>query len=387
MKPDHVSLPRPARSGAGKSLIAPGMRILVLLLAVRILAGCSTAPSWKTSEDCRSFGGDCSGIPAWQIAQDFKALSSAAIPEDSTLADAAGLKRLNPGQPRPAYRIGPLDELSITVWGAKEIWSEITDQSQQPTRVTTVLEDGTIVLPLLPSVHVGGLTVGEALKKIGTSYREVLGTSFQVDGQVTKYRSKPVLLDGAVNRPGTVYLSNEVRTLGEAIISSGGYPDIAEPSKGILVRGDRRFAIDYRSAQAGGNDLSNTELQPGDRMFFPSRESGIFYVLGEVLAPGAFPIPPKGMSLAQGLALAKGPNMLKADMESIFLVRVSEKDPRIYRLALRDILASSDQMLVPGDRIFVPPTLLSNWEETLRSLFPIFSVGAILYYIGGGRLQ
>lgn len=361
-------------------------RLPAVLLAVGILAGCSTAPSWKTSGECRVLPDSCAGIPDWQVARDFKVLSSAAVPAGDPLADAATLRRLDPGQPRPAYRIGPLDELTITVWGAREIWSEITDQSQQPTRITTVLEDGTIVLPLLKNVQVSGLTVGEALAKIAAAYRDVLGSAFQVDGQVTKFRSKPVLLDGAVGRPGTVNLGNDVRTLGEAILASGGLSLVAEPSKGILVRGDRRYAIDYGSALAGGNDVGNTELQPGDRIYFPSRESGLFYVLGEVPAPGAFAIPPRGISLIQGLALAKGPNTIRGDMDSIFLVRVAEGEPRIYSLTLRDIMASRDQMLVAGDRIFVPPTLLSNWHDTVTSLFPIFGIGTLIHSLTGGKL-
>lgn len=386
MNTKHISAPQPDLSRGGESLFSRRARVLVPLLAAGVLASCSTAPSWKTLDECNLLPEYCKGVPDWQVARDFKALTSSTIPADSLLEDATALNRLNPGLPRPAYRIGPLDELTITVWGAREIWSEITDQSLQPTRVTTVLEDGTVVLPLLANVQVVGLTVSEALGKIAASYRDVLGTSFQVDGRVTRFRSKPVLLDGAVGKPGAVYLSNDVRTLGEAILSGGGFPATTELSKGVLIRGERRYAIDYQSAQAGGNALSNTELQSGDRIYFPSHESGFFYVLGEVPAPGAFTIPPKGISLIQGLAMARGPNMLKGDMESIFLVRLNEKDPRIYTLTLRDIMANKDQMLVAGDRIFVPPTLLSDWEDTFRSVFPFFGAGYLIHALTGGRL-
>gem|GEM_PF-5233077 len=386
IKSMHMSMRQPVQPREGESPASSSKPVPALLLAVVILAGCSTAPSWKTSDQCSAVPEYCSGVSDSQVAQDFRRLASTTIPADDWLDDAASLHRLNPSRPRPAYRIGPLDELTITVWGAREIWAEITDQSQQPTRVTSVLEDGTIVLPLLNSVQVNGLTVSEALAKIVASYRDVLGSAFQVDGQVTKFRSKSVLLDGAVNRPGAVYLSNDVRTLGEAILVGGGLSVIAEPSKGILVRGDRRYAIDYRSAQAGGNDLSNSELQPGDRIYFPSRESGFFYVLGEVPAPGAFAIPPKGITLIQGLALARGPNMTRGDMDSIFLVRVAKGDSRIYSLTLRDIMANKDQMLVPGDRIFVPPTLLTSWQDTVTSVFPLLSVGTLIHTLTGGKL-
>ena len=382
--PRYPCSPHCARATAGRSPVLPGARIVGFLLAVVITAGCTTAPSWRTAQECewqeQTFPNLCANVPAWQIAQDFKTLSNSTVPVSGPFADPAGLPSLNPREPRPEYRIGPLDELTITVWGAKEIWSEITDQSQQPTRVTTVQEDGTIVLPLLAGIQVNGLTVSETLKKIANSYREVLGTSFQVDAQVTKYRSKPVLLDGAVSKPGTVYLSNEVRTLGEAIVSGGGgLPETAEPLKGVLIRGDQRYLIDYQSAQAGANNLINIELQPRDRIYFPSRETGLFYVLGEVSIPGAFTIPPKGISLVQSLALAKGPSMASADMHSIYLVRINEKEPKIYYFTLGEIIASKEIPIVPGDRIFVPPTNLANFERNLRSLVPFLTSVVVVH--------
>lgn len=354
------------------------MQFLVLALTLAFAAGCTTSPFWRTSQECEmnrgSFPELCAGIPEWQIAQDFKALVNDAVPGDETLADSTSLKRLDPKDPRPPYRIGPQDELSITVWAPREIWAEITDQSLEPNRATTVQEDGTVVLPLIHNIRVEGLTLPEALRNISDAYRKVLGTSFQVDGSITKFRSKPVFLDGAVSKPGTIYLSNEVRTLGEAIASSGtAFADAAELKKAVLIRADRRYAIDYERAQAGSNDASHIELQPGDRIYFPSRETGHYYVLGEVLTPGAFVIPAKGITLMQALALARGPSMITADMESIYLVRINEETPKIYALSLADIMAAKDQPLLPGDRIFVPPTTLTNWDRTLRAIFPILS--------------
>jgi polysaccharide biosynthesis/export protein len=379
---NKVSLSWKDRPRDGRTAIARAARVLAVSVALAVMTGCTTSPSWVTSEQCAnqrdSFPELCAVIPANRIAQDFKAFASSPAP-DATLGDPASLHRLDLKSPRPPYRIGPHDELTITVWGSREIWAEITDQSLQPTRTTTVQDDGTIVLPLIMSVQVDGLTLSEALRKISDAYRKVLGSSFQVDGVISRFRSKPVMLDGAVSKPGTVFLSNEVRTLGEAIASgAAGVADLAELRKGVLIRGDQRYAIDYQSAQAGASDVSNIELQPGDRIYFPSRETGQFYVLGEVNVPGAFIIPPKGISLMQGLALARGPSMNFADMQSIYLVRVNGTEPRIYALSLDDIIASKDQPLLPGDRIFVPPTTLANWERTLRAVVPIIGTPIII---------
>src|SRR5690554_1034345 len=104
---------------------------VVLSLTLAALAGCSTAPSWRTAEECETQRGKfpelCEGLPEWQIAKDFKALVDSTVTVDEKLDDPAALKRLDP-RSRPQYRIGPQDELTVTVWASREIWTEITDQ-------------------------------------------------------------------------------------------------------------------------------------------------------------------------------------------------------------------------------------------------------------------
>lgn len=401
-----MSLVRRFRSTYRVFDVTGRLHALAAIVLVCFGAGCTTAPSWPSVQECNQqqneFPNLCFSLADWQIARDFKALAGAAAVETGQFGDTSTLKRLaqTPTHPayrsavqtdgllvdpnfapaRSGYRLGPLDEVTITVWGTKEIWSEITDQSQQPSRVTTVQEDGTIVLPLLANVPVAGLTLSEALARITERYKSVLASSFQVDGQITKYRSQPVQLDGAISKPGTVYISNEIRTLGQAISFGGGGPaETAEPSKAVLVRGGKRYQIDYVRAQSGANDQYGIALEPDDRIYFPSRESGQFYVMGEVALPGAFPIPPKGVSVAQGLAMARGPLMVSSDMTSIFLLRVNEEQPKIYLLTLGDIMANRDVPIVPGDRIFVSTTTLELWRRTLTQIFPFFSTTFVLH--------
>ena len=376
----------PGRMPRSGSPVRLAMRTVGPISLAFIIAGCTTAPSWPTPRECSPFaaesvpGPSCTEPSNEKIALDFKAFLEAAVGDRTKLSDASALRRLNPADPRPAYRIGPLDEISISVWGAKEIWTEITVQSLEPIKVQSVQEDGTIVLPLLANTHVADLTLSDALAKIANQYRQVGGTSFQVDGQIVKFRSKPVQLDGAFHKPGTIYLSNEVRTLGEAIsFGGGGFPEIAELSKGVLIRGQHRFRINYFDAQKGENDLENIELEPGDRVYFPSREDGFFYVMGEVMLPGSFPIPPRGINLIQAISQAKGPNVATADMTSIFLVRVNGEEPKVFKLTLEEIMASRDVAIAPGDRIYVSPTVLTNFDRTFRQIFPVLTPAIVLH--------
>ena len=218
-----------------------------LLAALTLLAGCSTAPRWEVSTGINEL------------------LSAPADPIAATgAADPATLPRLEPGA-RPAYRLGPQDELAITVWGPREVWSEVTVQAGQVPRALTVQDDGTLLLPLLRKVNVLALTVDEALARIAEGYRGVAGSRFQVDGSLTRQRSKAVLIEGAVTRPGVAYLGPDLLTLGEAVSgAAGGLTDAADPHRGLLLRNGQTFLLDYLRSQQSGGDLQRILLQAGD---------------------------------------------------------------------------------------------------------------------------
>jgi len=350
----------PARTPAFGELRA---RLAALAAAAMLaaLAGCTTAPRWETDLGM----GDL----------------VASTTADATAYSAADeLARFDPARPRPPYRIGIQDELTITVWGPKELWSDISAQGEQATQTTVVHDNGAIVLPLLRPVQVEGLTVPEALARIVEAYKTTVGATVQAEGRVSRFRSRSILLDGAFNKPGIVSLSGDLATLGEAISGvGGGLPESADAARGILFRGGKRYRIDYPKAQEGRNDLLEVALQSGDRIFFPSRSAGVYYVLGEVVLQGSYPIPPNGVTLAQALTAARGTIMPTADMQAIYLVRTNDTESKIYQVTLEQIIAGQDIAIRPGDRLFVPPTMLTNWDRTWRQILPFFS-GALVYY-------
>lgn len=76
------------------------------------------------------------------------------------MQSAAALHRLAPGAPRPPYRLGPGDELAVTVWRPQEVWQNTMPQGGSVSRNNVVVkDDGTIVLPLVRRVAIGGATL------------------------------------------------------------------------------------------------------------------------------------------------------------------------------------------------------------------------------------
>lgn len=354
-----ISVPKRPPSGSGRPQLHSAARRLAGLVGViggLLLAGCSTAPRW---ENTLKIGDLVQSTPVGEV-----------IPE----VGPESLPRLAAGAARGGYQVAPQDELALTLWASKDLWAAIAAQGEQVPQTVTVQDDGTISLPLLKPLRVEGLTVNEILPLVVQVYRKALGESVQADGRVVRYRSRSILLDGAFNKPGIAYLGPELRTLGEAISAvGGGLAGEADLTQGALFRDGKRYRIDYQKAQEGAADFGAIELRAGDRVFFPSRNRGVFYVFGEVGTQGVFPIPPRGISLLQALAHAKGPAMVTGDMDAIFLIRGGDKDPKIYHLSMRELIEAGQLPLAADDRLFVPPTRLADWDRSIRQLLPLFS--------------
>jgi protein involved in polysaccharide export with SLBB domain len=98
-----------------------------------------------------------------------------------------------------------------------------------------------------------------------------------------------------------------------------------------------------------------------------SRPSKVFYVLGEVNAPGAYPLTGRETVL-DGIVLAGGLNE-RASRRNIILTRPTPPDSCrvVLPVRLREIVQLGDTttnyQLAPGDRIFVPGR--TCWEDCL----------------------
>ncbi len=127
------------------------------------------------------------------------------------------------------YRIQPHDRLNVQVYNHPEL-----STVQSGTTSTGVLVDssGRAVLPLLNSVHLGGLTQPQASRKLRKLYRRYIKhASVQIE-----VVNKRAYIVGEVGKPGIVDLPNEQIPLLSAIASSGGFSDTANRSKIVILR-------------------------------------------------------------------------------------------------------------------------------------------------------
>jgi protein involved in polysaccharide export with SLBB domain len=130
--------------------------------------------------------------------------------------------------------------------------------------------EGHLSLPLLGSVRLGGLTLGQAASRITELYGRDYLVNPKVNVMLVGYAKRRFTVLGQVNRPGSYEMpegSPGGIDLLEAIAMAGGYTRIAAPERISIRRqsgsgGDQIVKVDAkRLARKGGSGFI---VQPGD---------------------------------------------------------------------------------------------------------------------------
>lgn len=138
------------------------------------------------------------------------------------------------------YRLAPEDQIQIVVWDVPEFSGGSTMQASGVRNagfIYAVHADGSIDLPLVGSVVVGGLTVNEAHELLENKLRRFVKEP-QVGLTVIMYNSRKILVLGEVGKPGIVLNPGSKLSLAEALAQAGGStPLSADTSNVYIIRG------------------------------------------------------------------------------------------------------------------------------------------------------
>jgi polysaccharide export outer membrane protein len=248
------------------------------------------------------------------------------------------------------YRIGPKDLLEIKVVELPEL-----------NLAVRVSEDGSITLPLIGRVELGGMTKDAAERKIAALLAEKYVNNPQVSVFIKEYQSNRVALIGAVKTPGMYEMIGSMNLL-ELISKAGGFADnpgndlyVAREGKdGIQVK----LTINLDDLIINGNQSLNIPLQPRDIVTVPVDKIIQVYVWGEVKNPGALSVKlSKKITLMQAIAQAGG-TTATAKKSAVVIKRKDEKTGKDIQIKvnLNDIIKGKapDPPLKEGDVVYVP---------------------------------
>lgn len=157
--------------------------------------------------------------------------------------------------------LGPGDQVAIKVFDEERFDRELE-----------VEEDGSIDVPFVGAIKVGGMTPSEAAAEI----EKALADGYLIDPNVTvviKARSnREVSVLGQVNAPGS-FDWQERLTLVQAISLAGGLTPFAATRRVKITRrtgrGDETTTIEFSLSEVLDGDAEDITLQPGDIVYVP----------------------------------------------------------------------------------------------------------------------
>ncbi|MBE0597728.1 MAG: polysaccharide biosynthesis/export family protein, partial [Desulfuromonadales bacterium] len=279
----------------------------------------------------------------------------------------------------PEYQVGPGDVLFINISGRPELGSPVTTGGGGKVTGSRVDGIGNIHLPLVGTVAVGGLTIGEVQEKLRSLYGRFL-TNGWVVVEVAEFRSQPVYLLGQFRSPGTFYLDRPM-TLLQGLALGGGLADAANLRSARLVRDGKTQPVDLSQLIEEGGVRQNTWLRAGDTIFVPDDRNQNVFVFGAVTKPGPVAMPNGRLNLPQALAAA-GLGEVRGSLEYVRIIRsLSATRGELIVVDTRRPLKGEalPYPLLEGDIIYVPRSAVGNWNQAIQEILPsLQALSAIL---------
>jgi polysaccharide export outer membrane protein len=250
------------------------------------------------------------------------------------------------------YQLQPYDLIDVDVYSEADL--------HKPARLGS---DGTVLLPLIGSVKVGGLTVAEATDLITKKYAAGFVKNPSVLITVLQYRKSTFSILGQIGKPG-IYEIPEGATVSivEAVSMAGGFNASAAQNAVIVKRtiDGKPTTLRVRAGDmAGDPNVTPFELLPGDTILVTQAEmqKSSFTILGQVQKPGLFQIPEGAhLTIIDAISLAGGFTPTAAQND-IAVKRMVKGNLEILSVKAKDM--EEDPNLAPfeiqaGDSITVP---------------------------------
>jgi polysaccharide export outer membrane protein len=378
------------------------------------------APAARVSDSAESNTGAAVEVRNASAGRELHGNSSLSSRTDENRAKLEALFSSRRADAPSDFTIGPGDILEVSVPAMDQL--KAVD--------TRVLENGTIMLPLLGRVRVGGLTEEQAGDELRDRLKKYMHSP-QFSMFVKKYQSREVSVMGALDKPGLYTLANPRETIISMIGKAGGLNDKAgsrvfllasgsdasSPKPALAPDGSGGVSVDTAHDPTGSSHTSrdipqrvtgvrtsaplhaiqvnaadsidgtdslcidvgkasyrkylNIPARPGDLIIVS--QAGQVAVQGWVQTPGAFSITP-GMTLLGAVAAAGGELF---SSKARILRTGDDGGPITEQANLRRIRnrEESDIPVQAGDVVIVDKSVLGSGPYLLYTLFTKFNTG------------
>ena len=261
---------------------------------------------------------------------------------------------------RYEYRLGPEDEITI----------QVSDEDAATNKPIRIGSSGMITVPLLGKVQAEGKTASDLENEL-TSKLSAYYVDPHVSVTINEYRSQPVSVLGAVEKPGVFMLQGR-RTMAEMIALAGGVRQDAGYEV-RLTRETRWGDIPVQGAMTDAKESVNTAriplrditdgksgeniaVMPFDVISVPRGE--MVYVMGEVTKSGGFVLQDQNsISVLEAVSMAGGYSPRAAPKHAKILRSIEGQGHR-QELDINMKAVADGQMddvrLLPKDVLVIP---------------------------------
>jgi polysaccharide export outer membrane protein len=239
-----------------------------------------------------------------------------------------------------------------------------------------VKSDGTITINYLDEdVYILGLTIPEAKQEIKKHLRGIIEPTVALSPR--QLQSSFVTIMGQAAKVGNYQIYAGMRIL-DALAEAGGFriglvkgtdKELADLSGSFIVRDNKVLPVDFLELVRKGNQLHNIPVIGGDYIFIASLANQEVYIIGQVYNPNAY-LYKENFSLIQLIAFAGG--FTENAQSKVYLIRGTLSHPRVFIIDTKAILSGNalDIILRPNDIIYVPRTLLAEWNMIVSQILP-----------------
>lgn len=198
----------------------------------------------------------------------------------------------------PLMPLGPQDSVTVHI---------DEDPNTAPPAPVTVADDGTLRIPYVGPIPVGGLSPDAAARRAEKALKD---SRFFVNPHVTitvvQSLSQRVSVLGEVKTPGR-YPVDAKTSIVDLIALAGGFTelsaDVIYVSRTDASGNIKKYAVNMRGLNDPKNTMPEQALRGGDSVFIPRADQ--FFILGEVQKPAMYKLE-ANMTVEQAISVAGG---------------------------------------------------------------------------------
>ncbi len=293
-----------------------------------------------------------------------RAIAAEAAPPAAQAAPGQVVPAAQSGPPAAPPQAPPVESIvpEEPPVGAEDLLEISVFEIPDLTRTVRVSRQGTISLPLLGEIEVGGLTPMELEGRLRDELSKKYLENPQVSVFVKEHGSKKVSVLGAVGKPG-VFEMLGARTLLQVLSEAGGLTKEAGAQLYVIRPapdgGDEKVTVNVIDLMINRDPALNLAMQPGDIVSVPIDRPIYVYVDGAVKTPGRLEEESaRPITLVQAIARAGGATE-RANLKAVQILRKDKVGGQTVLTANLNRIRKGkdpDPVLQDGDVVVVAET-------------------------------